>query len=97
MFTKSLIETLVISEEYAQPIKGGFTSRAISYSHTNRPINPSAFASMSKETVMLVDKKEFRVYYINFHDTTDAVIIWWAYIDIKDRNRDFEKLCKVHV
>jgi len=97
MFVKSLVEFLYINDSIAVTFDGQITPRTVTYHHTNRPINPSAFASMSKETVMLVDKKEFPVYYINFHDTTDAVIIWWAYIDIKDRNRDFENLCKVHV
>jgi len=97
MFFKSIVEFLYINDSIAVPNGGQITTRAVTYNHTNRPINPSAFASMSKETVMLVDSKEFPVYCINFHDTTDAVIVWWSYSDVKDRDRDFESLCKVRI
>lgn len=100
MFTKSIVDSLHICEDHAVPVKNEdfeITTKLITYSHINRPVNIGLICSISRETIFLIDDNVFPIYYINFHSPDDSVLLWWAYENEKEREIDFEKLCKVQV
>lgn len=97
MFFKSLIGKLSITEIYAQPTNSDTKVQNISYTHTNKPVNPLVMSSMDKSTIYLIDNKEYPIYCIDFYDIKNDVVFYWGYENEMERNRDYDSLCKVRV